>query len=98
MAASAEVVEGLAREVGLFDGDGLDHDTDVAEQGVALLGHLGLELTLHHNRELDEGHGRDTAEVSATHGFGIDLEAWFASRHGDDGRGVQDHLGSPFSS
>jgi hypothetical protein len=75
VAALAEVVESLAREMRLFDSHGFDHYANAAKQCVALLGDLNPELTLDDNREFDEIPSRDAAARGAADGldkeFGI---------------------------
>ena len=54
VAAFAEVMEGLARDLRLLDGDRLDYHANSAEQRVALPEDVCAELALYDDREFEE--------------------------------------------
>jgi len=63
VAALAEIVEGLAGDMRLFDGEGLDGDARPAEEHVALADGLGPDLSLYDDGEFEEVPGADDAAL-----------------------------------
>jgi hypothetical protein len=84
VAALAEVVEGLAREMRLLNRHRFDHNANAAKQCVALLGDLNAELTLDDNREFDEIPGGYTAARSAADGLDIKFRIRLFRQDGDE--------------
>jgi hypothetical protein len=98
MAAFAEVVKGLAREMRLLDSHGLNPDANPAKQRVALLKDFNGELALEDNGELDEVARGYSAPRGVADGLDIQLGIRLSRKDGDERRRIQDHLGSPRSS
>jgi hypothetical protein len=84
VAALAEVVKGLAREMGLLNRLRFDHNANAAKQCIALLGCLNGELTLDDNREFDEIPGGYTAARSAADGLDIKFRIRLFRQDGDE--------------
>src|SRR5207249_9130187 len=63
VAALAEIVKGLAGDMRLFDGEGLDGDARPAEEHVALADGLGPDLSLYDDGEFEEVPGADDAAL-----------------------------------
>ena len=98
MMALAEIAEGLTRDVGLFDGDGFDHDANAADERVTLPEDFEAELALDDYRKLDEISGRYAAARRVTDGFNVTAGVRFFHKDGNERGGVEDHLGRPCSS
>jgi hypothetical protein len=84
VAALAEVVEGLTREMRLLNRHRFDHNANAAKQCVALLGDLNAELTLDDNREFDENLGGYTAARGAPDGFDLAFGIRLFRQDGDE--------------
>src|ERR1035438_4302730 len=84
MAALAEVVEGLAREMRLLNRHRFDHNANATKQCVTLLGGLNAELTLDDNREFDEIPGGYTTARSVADGLDIEFRIRLFRQDGDE--------------
>ena len=70
MAALAEIKEGLAREMRLFDRKGFDEDARPAEKHIALAACLRPELLFNDDGEFQEIRGADQGAIGGVDQFG----------------------------
>ena len=73
MAALAEIVESLARQMCVFKRNWFDPDTHASKECIALLQHLKRELTFNYNREFDEVTGGHAAAWSTAESLDVEF-------------------------
>src|SRR5208282_286280 len=95
MAPLAEIVKGLAGDMGLFNRKRFDNDAGPAEKHIALSLDLWPGLTLNDYRELQKGPGADQAPVSVVDELGVAIRFRLTEEDSDKCRGIQNHFGRP---
>ena len=80
MTPLAEVIEGLARQVNLIDGKGLESDSGPTEKHLALATGLCISLAVYYNRELQKCSGADSAVFGIVDDLGVKVGFWFAEQ------------------
>ena len=84
MAAFAEIVESLSRQVGLLHGEWLDADMRSAKEHIALPYGVRVHLSLEEGRELEEIPGTDATALRVMHDLCVAFGLGFAEENGGD--------------
>ena len=98
MTALAEVQKGLARKLAMRDCHRLNRNSGAPEENLRLAHPLRAELVFDDDRQFDVTCDADPADIGVVnelcefHRLGLPVE------DRDQGRGVEDHFGRPFSS
>jgi hypothetical protein len=95
MTPFSEIVEGLARDVRLLDGERLDDDTCPAEKHIALAGDFRPRQALNDYGELKKATGTDETPVGVMDEPGVYVGFGFPEQNRDKRGRVQDHFGRP---
>src|SRR5579862_2238188 len=94
----AKIAIGLARDLCLPESHGLNDYPSFAEKIVEATSGYWVAPTVNHNGRLHIIDGRDSTHFVAVDSLRNCWRFRLGSQNGDDGRGIQDHFGIPFSS
>ena len=98
MPAFAEIAIRLAGNFCLPVGHCLDDNLRFAEEVIEAAAGDGIAAAIDHNGSLNITNRRNATRLGPVHGLRHHWRLRFGPQNGDDGRRIEDHFGSPFSS
>ena len=98
VASLPEVEKGLAGKLTVLDRHRLNHEVRATKERLRLAHAFRAKLAFDHDRQLDLIRNTDTAYLRVVDEPYELIRFGFAVKNGHHRRGIEDHLGSPFSS